>query len=64
MRGTRADHGRGFGRVLEALASSIKGRNELSFIIDIASFQLAQKSNNLVMSCLAKSQKISALKIK
>ena len=36
-----ADHGRDFGRLFETLASSIKTKHELGFIVDIASFQLA-----------------------
>jgi len=42
----QVDRGRGFGRVFEALASSIKTKHELNFIVDSASFQLPQKSSN------------------
>ena len=43
------DRGKDFRYHFETLAGSIKTKLELSFIVDIASFQLAQKSSNLVM---------------
>ena len=49
-----ADRGRDFGCLFETLAGSIKTKHELGFIVDIASFQLTQKSSNLVMFWLPK----------
>jgi len=48
------DRGRGFECLIKTLMSSIKTKLELGFIVDIASFQLAQKSSNLVMFWLPK----------
>jgi len=46
----QVDHVRGFGGVFEALVGPIKTKLQLDFIVvDNASFQLAQKSANLVM---------------
>jgi len=50
----QVDHERGFGQVFKALACSIKKKYELNFIIDVASFQLHQKSSNLAMFWLPK----------
>ena len=44
----------GFWRVFETLTSSIKIMHELGFIRETASFQLVQKSGNLVMLWLPK----------
>ena len=49
-----ANRGRGFGCLSETLVDSIKTKLELGFIVDIASFQLAQKSSNFVMFWLSK----------
>jgi len=48
------DHGRGFECLMKTLMSSIKTNFELGFIVDITSFQLAQKSSNLVIFWLPK----------
>ena len=50
----RGDREGGFACVFQALAASVKSRYELVFIVDIARFQLAQKSINLVMFWLSK----------
>jgi len=50
----QVDRERRFGRVFETFDASIKAKHEMTFIIDIASFQLPQKSNNLVPFWLPK----------
>ena len=55
----QVDRGRGFGRIVEAIGDSIKTKHELDFIVDIAGFQLHQKSSNLVVFWLS----TSALKL-
>ena len=48
------DRGRGFECLNKTLTSLIKTKLELGFIVDIASFQLTEKSSNLVMFWLPK----------
>ena len=53
-RAVQVDRGRDFGQVFEVVVGSTKTKHKLDFIVDIASIQLPQKSNNLVMIWLLK----------
>ena len=49
-----ADRGEGFGSIVRYLFDLIKIKNGPKFIVDIASFQLDEKSSNLVIFWLSK----------